>query len=265
MCTGRGPLGKENIIQPRKLKRAETDLEVAKLVSSMLSEDTSLSDSEIHISPDSTRPALQLPHASSIQTHISQQLPCLSASTVKAIQTASEAQSIVRDPHMVQSTPKYSQLSSKDITALPVSASTFPSYPGAFNQPLKGSQITYSESNMSPVPQQPSTAVNQLQPVGMQPVTPHTDSGLTSQSAHRVASATATSAAHLPLPGQRAALSNQTYTLPATRPSVTIASNTPFYSQPYPYLPVPQATYLPQPGTELLMAAAYGITLQYGV
>lgn len=38
----------------RKLKRAETDLEVAKLVSSLLSKDTSLTDPETRASPDNT-------------------------------------------------------------------------------------------------------------------------------------------------------------------------------------------------------------------
>ncbi len=40
---------------------------------------------------------------------------------------------------------------------------------------------------------------------------------------------------------------------------MTLSSNTPICPQPYSPLHVPQAGYLPQPGTELLMAAAYGI------
>lgn len=58
---------------------------------------------------------------------------------------------------------------------------------------------------MSPIPQQPSTAVNPHQPVGSQPVTPH-NSVLTSRPAHRITSAITTSGAHFFLPDQKAPL-----------------------------------------------------------
>ncbi len=51
----------------------------------------------------------------------------------------------------------------------------------------------------------------------------------------------------------------QTHPVPTTHQKVTLSSKIPICPQPYSPLLVPQAGYLPQPRTELLMAAAYGI------
>lgn len=68
----------------RKLKKAETDLEVAKLVCSLLSKDTSLTDPETQASPDTTKPPPQFLHASSALSPVFQQSPCPSTSLMQA-------------------------------------------------------------------------------------------------------------------------------------------------------------------------------------
>lgn len=90
------------LYRQHKLKRAESGLKLAKLVSSLLSNDTNVTTPVTQASPDTTRPPLQSLHASSAHFPISQQLPCPSSSIMLAIETAPEAQSTLRDAQFSQ-------------------------------------------------------------------------------------------------------------------------------------------------------------------
>ncbi|XP_059394557.1 probable basic-leucine zipper transcription factor R [Carassius carassius] len=87
----------------RKLKKAETDLEVAKLVNSLLSQDLSVDNAGSEGSPDTTVPPPQSLHASPVHSSVSQQSPSPVLSMMQATQTVSEAQSTSRGPCIVQS------------------------------------------------------------------------------------------------------------------------------------------------------------------
>lgn len=80
-----------------------------------------------------------------------------------------------------------------------------------------------------------------------------------SQTVPPVATITSISNVNTLLPGQVAQPISQTQSFPATHQRVIASSNTPGCLHPYPLPPIPQAGYLPQPETELLMATAYGI------
>ncbi len=222
----------------RKLKKAETDLEVAKLVNSLLSQDFSVDEADPEGSTDTTVPPPQLLHASLAQSPVPQQSPCPSFLMMQATQTIPETQSKLRDSHIVQQSPK-----TPPLTLIP--------------------QAAHSGENISPVCQQPSPVsrpvpqFNPVQPAVANFVTPHPDSALISQTAPPVAPIALTSRVNTSLPG--GPLMVQSQPVPTTHQRVTRSSNIPICPQPYSPLLVPQAGYLPQPGTELLMAAAYGI------
>ncbi len=226
----------------RKLKKAETDLEVAKLVNALLSQELSVDAADPEGSPDTTVPPPQLLHASLAQSPVPQQSPYPLFSMMQATQTIPEAQSTLRDSCIDQSTPKIPPLT---LTA----------------------QAAHSGDNISSVCQQPSLVsmpvprFNPVQPAVANLMTPCPDSALILQTVPPVAPIALTSHVNTSLPGQMAPLMGQTQPIPTTHQRVTLSSNIPICPQPYSPLLVTQAGYIPQPGTELLMAAAYGIPL----
>nr|XP_017211837.1 uncharacterized protein LOC108190121 isoform X2 [Danio rerio]XP_017211839.1 uncharacterized protein LOC108190121 isoform X1 [Danio rerio] len=178
----------------RKLKKAEADLEVAKLVNSLLSQDLSVIDAEPQASPDTTAPPPKSLCASPAPSSVLQQSSCSAPPRMQIIQTVPEAQSTLKDPYMAHSTPY------------------FP--PGA----LQATKLTQAPAHTAQMANQhPPNPISVPRPT-FNPM-------------------------HTTAPHQR----------------VTVASNMPICPQPYANSPVSQTGYLPQPGTELLMAAAYGI------
>lgn len=242
----------------RKLKKAETDLEVAKLVNSLLSQDLSVDDAGPEGSPDTTVPPSQLLHASPVQSPVPQQFPCPVSSMIQATQTVSEAQSI-------DQSLKNPPLTLQATMPLQVPAYTAQLSACTVTQTQGRSQVAHYEENMSHVLQQPSPVSIPLPPfspvqqAATQLATPYTGSVLISQTKPPVAPIASTSHVNTPLPRQSAPLMSQNQPIPTTHHRAPLLSNTPICPQPYSPLPVPQAGYIPQPGTELLMAAAYGI------
>jgi hypothetical protein len=118
---------------------------------------------------------------------------------------------------------------------------------------------------MSPVPQQlspvsmPLPQFNPMQSAATQFVTPHTDGVSISQPVLPVATIASTSNVNTPLPSHVAPPISQNQLFQAPQQRVTVSSTAPICPQSYPHPPVPQTGHLPQPGTEFLMAAAYGI------
>ncbi|XP_067272571.1 uncharacterized protein [Pseudorasbora parva] len=193
----------------RKLKRAETDLEVAKLVSSLLSQDPSLTNTEPQASPDTTGPPSQFPHASSAHSSIFQQSPCPSPSMMQATRTVPEAQSTLRVPHTVQSTPKLPlQLALQATMPARVSDLTSQLSSCVVNQVQGRPQAAYSGESMPPATQQPSPVsmplpqLNPMQPAATQFALPHTDRVLISHTVPPVAPIASTSNANTLLPSQ---------------------------------------------------------------
>ncbi len=217
----------------RKLKKAETDLEVAKLVNFLLSQDLSVDKADPEWSPDTTVSPPPWLHASLAQSPVPQQSPCPSFSMMQATQTIPEDQSTLRDSCIVQSTPKTPPLT------------------------FWGQYFTcLSAAQPSPV-SMPVPRFNRVQPAVANLVTPRPDSALISQTVPPVAPIALTSHLKTSLPGGPVMV--QTQPVPTTHQRVTLSSNIPICPQSYSPLLVPQAGYLPQSGTELLMAAAYGI------
>lgn len=134
--------------------------------------------------------------------------------------------------------------------------------PSAVTQFQGKSQAAYSQESMAPVPQQspshvsrPLPQFNSKQPSATQFVTPDTRQ----QTVTPVANINSTSNVNTLLPVQVASPISQKHPFSATHHIVTVSYNTPIYPQQHQHPPVPQTRYLPQPGTKLFIAAAYGI------
>lgn len=184
---------------------------------------------------------------------------------IQATQTVPEAQRTCAQC-TVQSITKTLQLTLQATMPVRVPAPTAQLSPSAVTQFQGKSQAAYFQERMPPVPQQspshvsrPLPQFNPKQPSATQFVTPHTDSVLISQTVTPVANITSTSNVNTLLPVQVASPISQTHPFPATHHRVTVSYNTPIYPQQYQHPPVPQTRYLPQPGTKLFIAAAYGI------
>ncbi|XP_039534154.1 uncharacterized protein LOC120483252 [Pimephales promelas] len=248
----------------RKLKKAEADLEVAKLVSSLLSQDTSLTNPEHQASPDTTGLPSQFHHASPAHSPVFQQSSCHSSSMMQATQTVTEEQSTLRDTHTVQSTPRLPYLSLQSTIPAQVPALTAQLSSCVVTQVQGGPHIT-SREDISPVPRQfssvsmPLPQFNPMKSAASQFVTPHTVSVSISQPVPPVATTALTSNVHTPFPSRVAPPISQNQPFQAPQRRVTVSSTAPICPQSYPHPLVPQTGYVPQPGTELLMAAAYGI------
>uniref|UniRef100_A0A9J8B0Z1 Histone deacetylase 3 n=1 Tax=Cyprinus carpio carpio TaxID=630221 RepID=A0A9J8B0Z1_CYPCA len=141
----------------RKLKKAKTDLEVAKLVNSLLSQDLSVDDAGPEGSPDTTVPPPQLLHASPVQSPVPQQFPCPVSSMIQATQTVSEAQSI-------DQSLKNPPLTLQATMPLQVPAYTAQLSACTVTQTQGRSQVAHYEENMSHVLQQPSPVSIPLPP-----------------------------------------------------------------------------------------------------
>lgn len=156
-------------------------------MNSLLSQDLSVDEAGPEGSPDTTVPPPQLLHASPAHSSVPQQLPCPSSSMMQVTQTVPEAQSTLRDPRIVQSTPKTPPLTLQVTMSAQVPAHAAQLSTCAVTQVQGRPQAAHSEENISPVSQQsspvsmPLPPFNPVQPAAAKLAAPHQDSVRISQ------------------------------------------------------------------------------------